>query len=218
MTAMPRWKTVVFDLDGTLCDTVALILASFRHAHATVLGEELDEAEARTWIGRTLNDIYAGTPDRAEELATAYVDFNLANLEQLQTDVEGISQMLDALRDAGVSVGVATSKRRPAAERSLAASGITDKVQLVSTLEDVTEHKPHPAPLLHALTQLGAEPGEAVYVGDAIYDVQAAKAAGMDQIAVTWGAGDRTALMLTEPTAVVDSVDELERWLLGPVG
>ena len=68
------------------------------------------------------------------------------------------------------------------------------------------------------MTQLGADASEAVYVGDAIYDVQAAKAAGMDQIAVTWGAGDRTALMLAEPTAVVDSVDELERWLLGPVG
>ena len=202
MTSIPRWKTVVFDLDGTLCDTVALILASFRHAHSTVLGAELDDAESRTWIGRT----------------QAYVDFNLANLEQLQTDVAGIDALLDALADAGVTVGVATSKRRPAAERSLAASGITDKVQLVSTLEDVTEHKPNPAPLLHALTQLGADASEAVYVGDAIYDVQAAKAAGMDQIAVTWGAGYRTALMLAEPTAVVDSVDELERWLLGPVG
>ena len=218
MTSIPRWKTVVFDLDGTLCDTVALILASFRHAHSTVLGAELDDAESRTWIGRTLADIYAATPEHAEALSRAYVDFNLANLEQLQTDVAGIDALLDALGDAGVTVGVATSKRRPAAERSLAASGITDKVQLVSTLEDVTEHKPNPAPLLHALTQLGADASEAVYVGDAIYDVQAAKAAGMDQIAVTWGAGDRTARLLTEPTAVLDSVDELQRWLLGPVG
>ena len=106
-----------------------------------MLGAELDDAESRTWIGRTLADIYAATPEHAEALSQAYVDFNLANLEQLQTDVAGIDALLDALADAGVTVGVATSKRRPAAERSLAASGITDKVQLVSTLEDVTEHK-----------------------------------------------------------------------------
>lgn len=218
MTSLPRWKTVVFDLDGTLCNTVELILASFGHAHRTVLGQELDPAEARSWIGRTLPDIYAAFPGQSAALAEAYVDFNLANLEQLQTDYEGIAALLDELADAGVTVGVATSKRRPAAERSLAAAGLTERVRLVSTLEDVTEHKPHPAPLLHALTQLGADAEQAVYVGDAIYDVQAARAAGMDQIAVTWGAGDRTALMLEEPTAVVDQVDELERWLLGPVG
>lgn len=215
MTSQARWQTVVFDLDGTLCNTIALILASFRHAHREVLGEELDQEVARSWIGRTLPDIYAPYGEAAEDLRNSYLAFNLANLEQLQTSFDGIAELLQDLRSAGVVTGVATSKQRTSADRSLAASGLTELVPVVASMGETEHHKPHPEPIRHALAQLGADPATAVYVGDAVVDVQAAQAAGIDQIAVTWGAGDRTELLLTNPTAAVDSVDELARWLLG---
>ncbi|MEL4357753.1 MULTISPECIES: HAD family hydrolase [unclassified Luteococcus] len=215
MNPKPRWQTVVFDLDGTLCNTIDLILASFDHAHREVLGEQLDPQVARGWIGRTLPDIYAAWPDQAEALRASYLDFNLANLERLQTSFDGIAELLTELREAGVVLGIATSKQRTSADRSLAASGLTGLVPVVSSMGETTHHKPHPEPIQHALAGLGADSADAVYVGDAVVDVQAAQAAGISQIAVTWGAGDRTELMLANPTATVDSVDELARVLLG---
>lgn len=215
MTPSPRWKTVVFDLDGTLCNTIDLILASFAHAHRAVLGEELDETVARSWIGRTLHDIYQPWGDKAEKLRLAYLDFNLANLERLQTSFDGIDRLLADLGVAEVQLGIVTSKQRTSAERSLAASGLTGLVPVVCAMGETEHHKPHPEPILHAVQELQADPASSVYIGDAVVDVRAAQAAGIDQIAVTWGAGDRTELLLTQPTAVCDSVDELARVLLG---
>ncbi|MGO4957042.1 HAD family hydrolase [Luteococcus sp. Sow4_B9] len=214
MNSVPGWHTVVFDLDGTLCNTIDLILASFRHAHTAVLGVELDEGEARSWIGRTLVDIYEPYGERAQMLHDAYMEFNLANLEALQTSYDGVVGLVQDLRDAGLAIAVATSKRRSSAERSLAAAGLTGIIPLAVGMEDTTAHKPDPEPIRRAVEVLGGVPEDAVYVGDAVVDVQAARAAGLAQIAVTWGAGDRTDLMLENPTAVVDSVDELARWLL----
>lgn len=210
----PRWPVVVFDLDGTLVNTIPLIVASYRHAFRTVRGEEVDEAFALPLIGMTLVDALAPYPE-ADALAEAYVTFNLAHLESLQTDFEGVPELLDDLSDAGITIGVATSKRRPAAERSVAASGLTGKLRLVSTLEDVAQHKPHPAPLLHALSELGAPAEGSVYVGDAVVDLRAARAAGMDAIAVSWGAGDPAALRAEAPTAYCATVGDLRRVLLG---
>lgn len=215
MNPDPRWQTALFDLDGTLCNTIELIVASFQHTHREVLGLELAREEALGWIGRTLMDIYAPWGERQQSLVDCYLQFNLANLERLQTRYDGIAELLDSLRAAGVCVGVATSKRRHSAERSLAAAGLTDLAPLVAAMDDTQQHKPHPAPIRYALERMGAAPQTSVYIGDAVVDVQAAKAAGVAQIAVTWGAGDRTDLMLEEPTAVTDSVDELARWLLG---
>lgn len=211
----PHHQHVIFDLDGTLCDTVALIMASYAHAHDEVLGLPLDPVEARTWIGRTLDDLYAAWPEQRQALVDSYMRFNLANLERLQTDFEGIAELLDDLSAAGVRTGVATSKRRSSAERSLAASGLTGRVPVLCAMEDTEHHKPSPDPLLFAARQMGVEVATCTYVGDAVVDVQAAKAAGMVSVAVTWGAGDRTALLLATPDAACDSVDDLRRVLLG---
>ena len=87
-------------------------------------------------------------------------------------------------------------------------------VEVVGALEDTTRHKPEPDPLLEAARRLGIDPASAVYVGDATVDVLAAQAAGMAAVAVTWGAGERDALVATGPQAVFDSVGELTAYLL----
>ena len=79
----------------------------------------------------------------------------------------------------------------------------------VVTAEDTTRHKPGPEPMLHALELLGSTPAEAVYVGDARYDVEAARAAGLAAVAVTWGAGDRASLEAAAPDAIADTPAEL---------
>lgn len=214
MSNAPRWSTAIFDLDGTLCDTIALIVASYQHAHREVLGVELTAAEIRPWIGRTLGDVYAAWPEHAAALEASYLTWNLANLERLQTGYDGMPELLGDLVAAGAKVGVATSKRRESARRSLAAAGLEQLIPVVCASDDTLRHKPDPEPLLKAAELVGVDPTTCVYLGDAVVDVQAAKAAGMAQVAVTWGAGDRTDLMLENPTAVVDTMDELRRWLL----
>jgi pyrophosphatase PpaX len=127
----------------------------------------------------------------------------------------GVIELLDDLVAAGVTCAVATSKRRETARLALHSVGIDHLVDVVAALEDTTAHKPAPDPLLHAAAALGVDPAGCVYVGDATVDVLSARAAGMAAVAVTWGAGERDALVATRPDALVDTVPELAAYLLG---
>lgn len=211
-----RWPTVVFDLDGTLADTIPLIVASYQHAFREVRGEEIDEVRARAWIGRPLlAALLEEDPERGHELDRTYREWNLANTSRLIQQYAGVPEMLTALTEAGAGVHVVTSKRRDTARLALAAVGIDHLVEVVGALEDTARHKPEPDPLLEAARRLGIDPSTAVYVGDATVDVLAAQAAGMAAVAVTWGAGERDALVATGPEAVFDSVGDLTAYLLG---
>ncbi|MDO4718295.1 MAG: HAD-IA family hydrolase [Propionibacteriaceae bacterium] len=210
-----RWPVVIFDLDGTLVDTVGLIVSSFQHTWREGFGEDLDAGVARSWIGRTLPDLFAPYgPEKAEELKELFITYNVAELPRQQRTYPGVAGLLDRLHRAGVVTGIATSKRRPTAQLSLDVAGITG-VRLLATLEDTPRHKPDPAPLLHALDQLGSTPEEAVYVGDAVVDIQAARAAGLASVAVSWGAGLPDALAAARPDALVDHAEELWEVLAG---
>jgi pyrophosphatase PpaX len=210
------WRWVVFDLDGTIVNTIPLIIASYDHALWNVLGEHADPVEARGWIGQTLYDTFHRRyPGQADALIDAYVEFNLREMATLLEQYPGIPELLAEMRAAGIHFGVATSKRRRSAELTLAQSGLSEAIEVTVAMEDTGSHKPDPAPLRLALELFGAEPAQAVYVGDAVVDVRAAQAAGMAQIAVTWGAGRGEDLLAAQPTAVVDAVAELRALLLG---
>lgn len=212
----PRFHTVLFDLDGTLADTIPLIVASYQHAFRTVLGEEIDEARARAWIGRPLLPaLLEESPEHGHSLDLTYREWNLANTARLIRRYEGVPEMLEALASAGVRMAVATSKRRQTARLALEGVGIDHLIEVAAALEDTTRHKPEPDPLLHAAASLGSQPCDCVYVGDATVDVLAARAAGMAAIAVSWGAADREALAATGPDALVDTVADLTAYLLG---
>lgn len=210
----PRWQTVLFDLDGTLCNTIPLILASFQHAFREVTGEGVDEDVARSWIGLTLATTFAPYP-QAAELEASYRRFNEANLTALQTNFDGIPELLRELKDARVRTGIVTAKRRHVAMMSLDASGITDDIELVCAMDDTDKHKPDPTPLLLGLERMGVGREGAVYIGDAVVDLQAAAAAGIDGIGVTWGAGTPADLSLQPHVALCNTTDELARVLLG---
>ena len=102
-----------------------------------------------------------------------------------------------------------TSKRHHSALVSLECVGLTGQIPLLATEEDTATHKPSPEPLLHALNRIDADADDAVYVGDAVVDMQAARAAGVRSIGVTWGAASADELRAVEPTAVVHDVGEL---------
>jgi pyrophosphatase PpaX len=211
----PRWPCVVFDLDGTLVDTIGLIVDSYQYAFETVLGSLEDEARIRAWIGQPLIRAFReASPRDAERLYETYREWNHANTERLIRRYAGIDRLLRDLSGAGVAVAAATSKRRASAEMAADLTGLSSHLDVLVTMEDTVLHKPDPEPLLLAVNRLGATPTEAVYVGDAIVDVQAARNAGMAAVAVTWGAGVREQLEAMAPTVVAETVDDLREALL----
>lgn len=209
------WPTVVFDLDGTLVDTIGLIVASYQHAFRTVLGHAEDEARIRAWIGQPLIRAFREvSPEHADELFAVYAAWNEANTERLMRPYAGIDALLRDLTDAGVGIAVATSKRAHPARWALRLCGLTDLVPVVVTMEDTLAHKPSPEPLLLATRKAGGKPGRAAYVGDAQVDIQAARAAGMTGLGVLWGAGTQAELEAADPHALAPSVADLRALLL----
>lgn len=212
----PRWPVVIFDLDGTLVDTINLIVSSYQHAFTTVLGHEWDEAEIKTWIGQSLyGAMKKASPENADEIFRVYTSWNVANTERLLTVYHGVPELLRELVAAGVRMGVATSKRDEPAHWAMQLAGIDDLLPLLVHHDSVDEHKPSPKAVLLAASKLDADPADCVYVGDAAVDVLAAHNAGMACVAVTWGAGTREAIEAAGPTVTCDTVDELRAALLG---
>lgn len=215
-TPQPRWPVVVFDLDGTLVDTIHLIVESYQHSFRTHLGHDLDPALIRSWIGRPLINAFRGVDaERADTMFATYIEWNRANTDRLIGRYEGIGDMLTTITAAGMRVGVATSKLRAPALIALEHAGLVEFADVLITLEDTAAHKPDPAPLLCALDRLGSAPSDAVYVGDAAVDLRAAAAAGMAGVGVTWGAGERVDLEGQPRVALADTAPELTAILLG---
>jgi pyrophosphatase PpaX len=212
-----RWPVVLFDFDGTLADTIPLIVASYRHTLRTVLGEEPEEHEVRSWIGRPLQPVLEERyPGRGAELTDVYRTWNLANHDELILTVEGMPELLDDLHAAGGRSGVVSSKKGETVLLGLRAVGLADRIDVVAAQEHTTLHKPDPQPLLYAADALGVRPDECVYIGDATVDMEAARAAGMGAVAVTWGAGLPELLEDCEPDAVVEDVTQLRAALSLP--
>ncbi len=206
-----RFPVVLFDLDGTVIDSGAIILASMRHAAKEVLGAEPPDEELMSAVGGPGLEaqMHALAPERVEELVTVYRAHNEPLHEGLVC-CTGIDDVLVRLKNEGRRLGIVTAKRRKTVELAFDQVPLAHLFETVVGGDETERHKPDPEPLLLALERLDARPEEAAYVGDAPFDVKAAKAAGLFSVAVTWGgihARDR--LEAEEPDAVVDTAEDL---------
>ena len=206
-----RFPVVLFDLDGTVIDSGAIILASMRHAAREVLGVEVPDEELMAAVGGPGLEaqMQALSPDRADELVTVYRAHNEPLHDELAC-CAGMDEVLVQLKDEGRRLGIVTAKRRQTVELAFARIPIEHLFETVVGGDETKQHKPDPEPLLLALERLGAAPDEAVYVGDAPFDVKAAKAAGLYSVGVSWGGiHGRERLEAEEPDALVDTTEEL---------
>jgi len=191
---------VVFDLDGTLVDTVELITASFRYATRTVLGEVLPDAVITAGVGQPLMvQMERLSAEHARELYDVYREYNHRRHDELIRGYDGVAEVLAALRAAGRRLGVVTSKSRDTTAMAFRAVGLREHFDVVVTASDTEEHKPSPEPLRLCLELLGASAKGALYVGDAPVDIEAGRAAGMGTAAVAWGVFGREALVAAGP-------------------
>ena len=201
----------LFDFDGTLVDTTEMIFQSMRHATSSVLGrDDFSREQLLANVGQPLpRQMELFDAEKAELLLEAYRAHHEEHHDALIAEFPGVDEALSRLRAAGVRVVVVTSKRRRSVEMALAKfPGLDLVVDLFVTMEDTTEHKPHPGPLLKGLELAGDVPREkAVYVGDSPFDVQAAKAAGLTSVAVSWGAFSEDTLLAAEPDHLVPDID-----------
>lgn len=201
---------VVFDLDGTVVDTVELIVESFRHATRTVLGEVLPDEVILAGVGQPLMaQMQRLSAEHAQQLYDVYREYNHRRHDELIRGYDGVSEVLDGLRAAGRRLGIVTSKSADTTQMAFRAVGLREHFEVVVTASDTTEHKPSPVPLLLCLDRLGAPPAGSLYVGDSPVDIEAGRAAGMTTAAVAWGVFSREALLAARPDFWLDAPGEL---------
>jgi pyrophosphatase PpaX len=206
-----RFPVVLFDLDGTVIDSGAIILASMRHAAREVLGEEPPDELLMAAVGGPGLEaqMHALAPDRVEELVRVYRAHNEPLHEELVC-CPGIDDVLVRLKDEGRRLGIVTAKRRATVELAFNVLPLEHLFDTVVGGDETARHKPDPEPLLLAASRLDVSPKECAYVGDSPFDIRAAKTADMYAIAVTWGGiHDRAKLEAEEPDAIVESAEEL---------
>jgi len=206
---------VLFDLDGTLVDSFALIVEAFRHACRTVLGREATREEVLAHWGKPLRARFAPLgPDRVELLLQAYTRYYTANLHRVRP-FPRVPEMLAELRRRGIRIGVVTSKRGSTTEDTLQGAGLRPLVDAVTTADDVRDPKPAPDPILLALHRFRALPKDAWMVGDGPFDVEAGRAAGVRTIAALWGTREQDALLASRPDYAAETPDDVVRVVVG---
>lgn len=199
---------VLFDLDGTLIDSIELIIDSYQHVFATHNLPALTRAEIIEGIGTPLWTVFSGyTDDRTviDQWIATYRAFNLAHHDSRVTAFPGVVEMLRALNAAGRPLGLVTSKAHAGAERGLRLIGVRDLFTVIVGADDVTHPKPHPEPVRRALELLGAIADEVYFVGDSHHDIASGKAAGTRTIGVTWGPIEAPRLHAAGATVLCDT-------------
>ena len=197
------WRAVLFDLDGTLADTVPLILHCYRHTMLRHLGRELPD---ELWLGkiglplRASMAEFAADQVEADRMVTSYTEFQRTVHDDMVGSFPEAGDALVEFRSRGVPVGVVTSKGREMTGRTLARCGLGDLDVLV-TVDDVVCGKPDPEPVIKALTLLGLEESahEVLFVGDSTYDMVAGRDAGVRTAGALWGPASRVDLERTRP-------------------
>lgn len=194
MTAtQPPYRCALFDIDGTLVDTVELIVRALDHTFCKHLGVQISRDELRRTIGLPLH--------RQVRLFDHLVDFmpdhrameadEIAYYESHKHLERVIPEAVDALKEAklaGLRIALVTSKNRVELETFLPRLNVNGWVDVVISSSDVARPKPAPDSVLAALQKMSVLPQEAIFVGDTVYDIQCARGAGVKVVAVGWGA------------------------------
>jgi len=211
-----RVRAILFDWDGTLADTIELILFTFAETFRVLGIPPRSREEVLSQVGRPLMEQAMDIdPARAEEIFSTYQRIYEENHRRLVREFPGVRQALESLRERGYLMALVTSKRADGAFHDLRHFGYGDYFDAVITAVDTVMHKPHPEPALEALRRLEAAPEEATFIGDSPFDIRCAHAAGITAGAVEWGPFPRRVLEAEKPDYWVPEPAALNKILWG---
>ena len=209
-------RTMLFDLDGTLIDTIDLILKSFHHTTAKHGLPSLTDDEWLEMLGTPLRVQFqrcTESADEIQELISTYVDYNLKHHDDMVEHYPGVCDAVRSFHGAGFRLGVVTSKMHGSLERGLSVGGYDGLFEVLIGADDVKNSKPHPEPVLMALERLGVDPEAAIFVGDSPHDMASGRAAGVRVAAATWGPFSRETLEPHEPNCWLEQPADLRKLL-----
>ena len=214
---MPRkYPLIVFDWDGTLFDSAAVIAEGIQHA-ARDMGLPVPDRETASHViglglGDSLRHAMPTLPaERYQEFLALYRGYFLEREDTLSL-FAGVPELLSELKERGHRLAVATGKPRRGLDRALQSSGL-GALFAATRCGDETQPKPHPAMLLELMDQLQLRAPDLLMIGDTSHDLGMAKRAGVDAVAVSYGAHPHESLRAWAPRACVSSVVELRQWL-----
>lgn len=213
---IPLPRAVLFDLDGTLSDSLPDIHAALDAARRALALPGVTQEQVRGWVGCGAAMLVArslGHEDEAAEdvqrVLARFLAIYEAHADDLSVLYPGVVDLLDRLRARGVRCAVTTNKPGRAADALLRGLGVLDRFDAVVTPDVAGVRKPDPAFIRCALGRVGVAAADAIVVGDGLPDLRAARGAGVRCVAVLGGYGDRAALVAERPEWVVEAVGGL---------
>jgi phosphoglycolate phosphatase len=215
---LKQYDAVIFDWDGTIMDSTQSIVRAIQQACADMALPVPSQERAAWVIGLSLESaLYHVAPDLPADQLSAFVaryKHHFFQNDQTIPLFDGITDVLSGLKQERVSLAVATGKGRVGLDRVLQASNLQHYFDM-TRCADEAQGKPDPTMLFDIIHGLGLEPDRVVMVGDTTHDVAMAHNAGIDSIAVSYGAHDVDTLSSSAPTVLVHSVEEMNDWLSG---
>lgn len=207
---------LIFDVDGTMIDSRAFILESARRTFASGEPPYPGDAAFLATIGllpdRMMDLLFPDHPEpERRALAVRYIE-QVWTMRHEQADAEapypGIDALLGAAAAAGFTLGIATGKKRAGVDHMLAHTGWQGRFRTLQTAESGPS-KPDPTLIRNAMAETGHDPGATVMIGDSVFDMQMARAAGVTAIGVGWGYNAASTLAEAGADHLVDSVAAL---------
>ena len=182
-------KGILFDFDGTLANTIDLILAAFHHTCREVLGRDLPDERIIKTFGLILPDAMlelSGRQELVDPMRDVYREYNNAHHDSMIKVIPGALETVRELRERGVRMAVVTSKKNAMAHRGLRCCGLEDYMDAVVAYGDTVHTKPHPEPMQAACRMMGVRPEECISVGDSPFDLISGRSAGAMTAAVRY--------------------------------
>lgn len=208
-------KGILFDFDGTLANTIDLILATFHHTCREVLGHDLPDERIIKTFGLILPDAMlelSGRQELVEPMRSVYREFNDAHHDSMIRVIPGAPETLRQLRKMGLRMAVVTSKKKPMVYRGLRCCGLEEYMDAVVACGDTVHAKPHPEPMLAACRIMGVRPEECISVGDSPFDLISGRAAGAMTAAVRYTSFSwQEMLEQGRPDFILDKIEDLPR-------
>lgn len=214
-----KYTTIIFDLDGTLLDTLQDLVDSTNFALAQMNFPIRTADEVRSFVGNGVAKLIEkavpqGTDEQTvRQTLDVFKEYYAANCETHTRAYDGILPLLDTLSQKGLKLAVVSNKIDEAV-RVLCKKYFDDYITLSVGDREGMKRKPAPDSVFEVLSKLGVNREDAVYIGDSEVDIMTANNAQIDLICVTWGFRDKEFLLQNGATVLVNSAEELQKLLL----